>query len=663
MTIWTRLRAAFKALTDLRFPSSPQWSWSWPLQRSAVDVARVGNGAGSSAVQSCLQWICRTFPEAPLIVQQRDRQGDWQTRPEHPLAALWERPNPFYSGPQLWSALLGDFVTDGNAYLLKRRSGMNKPVELWWLPQRLVEPRWPDDGSVFISHYEYKPDGSRIVRYEPDELVHFRWGFDDQNTRKGRSPLKTVLGEVYTDDEAARFSAALLTNLGVPGVVISPKDGEAQMTEDQALSLKANFAQKFGGDRRGEPLVSQGALDISVLSFSPDQMNLRDMRQVPEERISAVLGVPAIVAGLGAGLSRSTYANFHEAREAAYESGIIPLQRLLLAELNTQLLPDFVDGRQARGWRVAFDNSQVRVLQEDQDSLYQRMDTAVRGGWVKVADARRAVGLPVTPADEVYLRPANVVVQLATDRPQLAAAASHERPELKVLETKDATDDLLDTIAALRERLTPAMLEAVAGFLVAQAVRVGARIDATATILSLMPSDEETRLRQVLEPWYRSVLTELHGPTQAALGVRWGIEDAQILRFLAEAGSQITGINETTRQAVAKVLQEGRAAGLTPAEIGRQLRGDFAFSRARAEVIQRTELATSANRATLFHYRESNVVVGVMIRDGDFDGPCAAANGRRIPIARAGGIPLVQHPNCTRALLPLTELSQLEATA
>lgn len=665
MEWWARLRAAFKALTDLRFPSSPQWSWSWPLQRAAVDMARVGNGSHNSAVVACVEWVCRTFPEAPMTVQQRTRQGEWQTAEDHPLALLWERPNAFYAGPLLWSALLTDWLLDGNAYVLKRRSGMNKPVELWWLPQRLVEPQWPADGSAFISHYEYKPDGSRVVRYEPDELVHFRYGMDPANPRKGRSPLKAVLAEVYTDEEAARFSAALLTNLGVPGVVISPKDGEAQMTEDQAMALKANFAQKVGGDRRGEPLVLQGAVDVSVLSFSPEQMNLRDLRQVPEERISAVLGVPAIVAGLGAGLDRSTYANFAEAREAAYESGIIPMQRLLLAELNTQLLPDFVDGRAARGWRVAFDNSQVRVLQEDQDALYKRVDEGVRGGWLKVADARRAVSLPVMPSDEIYLRGANIVqVSETAQRPPLVAVASAERPELKVLAFKaDDTDALLEAIAALRERLTPPMLAEVAAFLTAQAERIGQRLDATATILSLMPTDEETRLRSVLEPWYQRVLSDLHGPAQATLGVQWGIEDPTVLRYLVEAGEQIRGIDQTTREHVARLLAEGRATGLTPAEIARQLRDDAAFSRSRAETITRTELAQSANRAALTHYTASEVVVGIQVFDGDYDAVCQAMHGRRFALADAGRIPRVAHPNCLRAFGPLTDVSQLEATA
>jgi len=116
--------------------------------------------------------------------------------------------------------------------------------------------------------------------------------------------------------------------------------------------------------------------------------------------VSAVLGIPAIVLGFGAGLERSTFANFKEAREAAYESYIVPLLRHLEEELTLQLLPDFTNDSTAR---VSHDLSSVRVLQEDQTALYTRLTIGVKGGWIKRSEARAAVGLPVTPEDEVYI--------------------------------------------------------------------------------------------------------------------------------------------------------------------------------------------------------------------------------------------------------------------
>jgi hypothetical protein len=147
-------------------------------------------------------------------------------------------------------------------------------------------------------------------------------------------------------------------------------------------------------------------MKVDVLSFSPEKMNLKDMRRVPEERITATLGIPAIVVGLGAGLDRSTFANYAEARESAYESFIIPNQRRFAADLKSQLLPDFGD---TAGVAIQFDTSGVRVLQEDENAKAQRWINLVNGGLAMVSEGRNAVGLPVEPEHDVFLRPANLI--------------------------------------------------------------------------------------------------------------------------------------------------------------------------------------------------------------------------------------------------------------
>jgi hypothetical protein len=263
-----------------------------------------------------------------------------------------------------------------------------------------VEPYWPQDGSAYLSGYNYSPNGLEIP-YAPADIVHFRDGLDPHNTRKGLSPLASLLREIFTDDEAANYTASLLRNVGVPGVIIAPDTDEVNVTPDDAKAIKAQFKDLTSGDNRGDPLVMPARVKVTSLGFDPQQMDVKTLRRIPEERISAVLGVPAIVAGLGAGLDRSTFANMAEARELAYESTIIPNQRLFAADLTTQLLGEWdATGKQ----RVAWDYRNVRVLQEDQNKLWLRVDTAVRGGWLTVARAQELVGEQAEEADNVYLR-------------------------------------------------------------------------------------------------------------------------------------------------------------------------------------------------------------------------------------------------------------------
>lgn len=370
--------------------------WGTILPRTRFDYAReVGDGSGSSVVMAICAWIARTFPEAPLQVL--DAKGE--VVPAHPLLDLLDNPNPFYDGLLLWMATLIDYTVSGNAYWLKVRGAYGRVVELWYAPQWMIQPRWPADGSAYIDHYDYVPL-ARPIRVEPEDIVHFRFGIDPNNTRKGLSPLASVLREIFTDDEAANFTGSLLRNLGVPGVIISPDTNDGGMTPEEAEGVKAKFEQKFGGDQRGRALVLEGPAKVAVLSFSPDQMNLKELRRIPEERVAAVLGIHPMVVGLGAGLDRSTLNNMEEARQAAYESNIIPTQRILGSALRRQLLRDFSDPARHK---IGFDLSEVRVLQPDQDALYTRLNKAVQGGWLTIAEARKAANWEVKAEHEVYV--------------------------------------------------------------------------------------------------------------------------------------------------------------------------------------------------------------------------------------------------------------------
>lgn len=409
MNIIQRSVAAFKAFTSMQWGRTTSW-FSMLLGSTTFDYrAAAGDGRSNAAVMACIRWAQRTLPEAPLQVVTRNRDGEMKPNPGHILQERLERPNPYYSGLHLLGAIMADLMLTGNAYVLKVRSRDRRVQQLWWAPAALMEPAWPDnDPTVFISHYEYTVEGN-VVAIDPKDVIHLRdYMADPLNIRKGISPLASLWREVASDNEAANWTGSLLKNGAVPGVVISP-EGAATANDEDLEAIKDKWVQRFGGDERGKPMVMGSPTNVQVLSFSPEQMNLRDVRIVPEERITAVLGIPAIVVGLGAGLQRSTFANYAEAREAAYESFVIPMQRLIEAELQGQLVPDFGDPATLR---VRFDLSGVRVLQEDQDALHERARADLASGLITLNQALQMIGQDVLtgPEGDVRYLPSTVTV-------------------------------------------------------------------------------------------------------------------------------------------------------------------------------------------------------------------------------------------------------------
>jgi HK97 family phage portal protein len=386
-------------------------AWSLLLNRTRFDYrAEVGDPATNSIVGAVVGWIARNFPEAPVRIV-REGTTDIAVQPAGTgpgfMLRLLERPNPYYSGVVQWMATIVDFIR-GDAYWLKVRTGVGRVTELWWLPSWMVEPRWdPRDNTTFITHYEYLVDGV-IYRIRPQDIVHFRNGIHPRNPRKGRDRLEPLLREIFTDDEAANFTASLLRNLGVPGVIIAPANTTSGvMGKTDPEGIKTKFRETFGGDKRGEPMVLTGPSEVKVLSFNPQEMDLKALRRIPEERIAGNLGVPAMVAQLGAGLERSSFTNYSEANVAAYTQGVIPNHRLIAAELEVQLLPEFGD---SDGLDVWFDWTQVAAMQFAIAEVWKRLESAATKGLLTRAAFLRGVHLPAGSRDEVFVLPNNYVV-------------------------------------------------------------------------------------------------------------------------------------------------------------------------------------------------------------------------------------------------------------
>jgi HK97 family phage portal protein len=422
-------KAVNTVLSGVRHPTN--WGWSWAfLNRTRINYEGEVRADANSIIMACVRWVQRTFSEAPPITEQWvAAREEWATVQRHPMLDLLSRPNSYYNGIALWKATVADMMLSGNAYWLKVRSSSGKVVQLWWLPSVLVVPK--GDEVTFITHYEFRPDPTKTYEVRERDIVHFRDGMDPLEPRRGLSPIRSLFREVFTDDEAANMTASLLKNMGVPGVIISPEAGAGSIPKDAATAIKDAYKLNFGGDLKGEPLVLEGATKIQQFGFSPEQMQLRSLRGIPEERITAVLGVNAAVVGLGAGLATTKVgATLKEYREEAMESTVIPMYREYGDELTHQLLPDFIAGTE---WRMGFDLTKVRVLADDENKRHERVRGDLEAGYITVAEARRETGRVALPEHEVYLRqrsvgsvPANLSPEEQAAMAEPAAAPSGE---------------------------------------------------------------------------------------------------------------------------------------------------------------------------------------------------------------------------------------------
>ena len=417
---------------DSVYGSNTSYIQGYNTRAGDWNIEGLGNGQSNSAVVACLQVLGVSFSEAILEVCTKDEHGDKLTVPNHPLTLLMRRPNPYMSGDVVQNYIINAMHVSGDAYLLKQKNNVGQVVALYPLMPDNVTPKGTKD--ELITYYEYETDEEKF-KIDNTEIVHFKLGLDPANHKQGFSPLKTVLSEIFGDESAGQMATALLSNMGVPSVMISPKD-EFGPSEEEAQQIAKTYQQKVAGKNKGKPLVLSGAMNVEKLSFSPKDLDIGLLRQVPEERISAVLGVPAILAGLGAGLRHATYSNAKELREFFTENKLIPLWKMVAEEMTQQILQ--ADYDVSTFTYAEYNFSEVRALQTDHNDLFSRMNVGVQGGWVTVGEARNAVGLPTDDTQNYYLQPMNVVKENQDGEQEAEAVVDTptETPEA-VVETED----------------------------------------------------------------------------------------------------------------------------------------------------------------------------------------------------------------------------------
>lgn len=724
-----RLKAAQAIAGRMEFPGRILVYFG--MDRPELDdmANEVGDGTSADVLMSPVRWIQRSMREAPLLPMTGDEDpiegGDFRD--------IIASPNPFYSCETLLDGTVLSLCLDGNAYWIVAHNRNGRPVELYYAPHAIMEPKWPDyDAGKFITYYAYnaasgekrlKPYGSES--FDPGcveglSVIHFRDGVDPDNLRKGLSPIKGLLREIWSDTEAAMFTAALLRNGGIPGVTVSPSDPNVALTPEEAKALKQKVREEYSGPRRGGVMVSTIPLKVEQFGFSPQQLDLSPLRDVSEERVTAALGVQAAVVGFGSGLQQTKVgATMRELKQMSWMDGVIPVQKLIAGQLSRTIAPDLGADH------VAFDNSDVEALRENQDKKAARLERLVRGGIITRKMALDELGFESTDADDVYLMglatievprgqravpPARAGDNGDGDKWALGGAASsewgksylkqheHDAAERAIVERAPRaraprvairlaarldrakrraasifepliervfTDLGREAYRAARQVLGDVELASDAGGEIKQGLTPEEAAIAESVIDAMDTAAAQASLQDAYEQGFLAVAQDVSGEVASVFGVAFQLDDAAQQAVLQEGGLRVglVDLDAQTREAVFEALAEGRAEGLTADNLARHIRdrveaGPWRDAATRAKVIARTEGAHAANVSTLEAARTMPDTSHVQVFDNrtGYDDPECSAVDGIVVTIDEAEAMGLAHPNCTRSFVPINDL-------
>lgn len=639
----------------------------------------VGRGYGSNVILTPVRWVARNFHQAPLLVE-RAQGGEFSPQAPHPLTDLVSQPNPWYSGVDLWGASVVSWFLDGNSYWIKIRDGSGRVAELWYAYPWMMEPVQSHGSPDFITHYKYSPGGVEPKNLPIEDVVHFRDGIDPDNPRKGMSTLKSIIREVFTDDEASRYTAFILKNAGVIGLVVSPKESGVAIDEQ---AVKNKLMQTTTGPRRAEPHVTSEPVNVSEYGTDPRRMNLASLRNVTEERACAAVGIPAAVVGFGTGVQQTKVgATLKELKGMAWEDCLVPLLMRFQIQLDQSLLPDFETRSEVR---TRFATEEVESMQESQDSLAERNTGLYRANLIKRSEARADLGWETGPEDEGYafelepsasfLPPAKGWKQ-ATQREQQAIDNSPRKQPteaqlrfMRGLEQSrlDSEESFAAAIEAwgkdFGDEIAKASRDVIKAFKPNGSHRKDAASDTNEILTALDLAKVGDELKIVYETEYLKVAAASTELIDDLLGLTVGLPDPVAAEIVALGGTQkgLIDLPKQTRKRLFEELTKAREEGLGAEATARRIRelvpaGPWKDVKTRAKVIARTETMNAQRRSLLAAYKGMENVSEVMIfdnRTGFGDEECTALDGRVVSLDVAQGLAADEHPNGTRSFAPV----------
>lgn len=381
------------------YPSAYSWN---RLFRKATDYRHeVGDLDLNSLAMAVVNFTANRIPEAKPAIAVTSKDGDQKLDYLHPAAQLIRRPNQHHIWANYAAAISMSWWFAGNVYLYKTRLNGGEVGELWYLPHDRVIPRWPGDAGSpqvpndstndqFLSHYQYTPPGKAPVLYPAKDVIHLKRGVDLARPRLGLGAFESLYKELYGDDAMAMFTASIMRNMGLQVPVFSPKDDSVSISPTAAAAMKEGWIAKTTGERAGEPVIMTEPVDLEKFGFNPSELDLSQLRLIPESRVCAVCQISPAALQVMVGIQNGTsYASSEQARQQGYEEVIIPIQSVWAEEFTHQLLSEF-EG--SEGAEFVFDTSNVRVLQEDQDAKVKRETEIFKSGGSTLDQYLTAVG-------------------------------------------------------------------------------------------------------------------------------------------------------------------------------------------------------------------------------------------------------------------------------
>ena len=539
---------------------------------------------------------------------------------DHPLKALLDRPNDYFTGRQIKTLLSYWLTQTGSAYLLKVSNGLGVPAELWPMSPANVEILTGDVQPVV--GYMFHGNGGE-TRYQTEEVVHI---FDPDPS----SPFEGVgnLGPQKMAFDASEFAQETARehyrNDAVPKTVLEAS-AEARLPDGpERTEFAADWVSRFNkrrGSGRGTPAFTPPGFTVKELQG----MNFADavpMMEFLQRQILMANGVPRSVVGDVVDVNRANA----ETNDFVFDGKTIkPWADLIADAFTVQLATDF-----DASLFVSFED----FVASDKDFDLRKRESDLATKLTTINEVREDEGLEPVPWGEL---PVGTIGEgpytgekiddpFATEPEQESDLEEPEEPgddadlepDRSLVVERFHPDLEWQRFLAREKKYTPHFRGAMRRVFAEQRDQVIAALEQRSSgeglsrglIDTLLDPDLWRRaFAKYVEPLRKRAFLETASETMGDLVGRDFIYTHEVDAMLRKQGAGLVSmVNETTRARLTRQLRLAFEAGDSEAAVTARVRSVFQERRNNAQTIARTEVARATQAAQLSAFSQSGVV-------------------------------------------------------
>lgn len=240
-------------------------------------------------VLRCALLVAGALASLPIDVYQKSggRRINVDT---HPIARIFNRePNPEMDAMSFRVMLGLSFLLWGNADCYKVMRG-EEPIALWPMLPQFTEITRRESNNELVWVYR----GKEPKVFAQSQVLHVP--FFPLNGVHGMSIIEQAENAIGMHRTTEKFSSKFLRNGARPSVVVKHP---ARLTEAAYSHLKQTINEQYSGsENAGRPWIAEEGMDVSVLSVNPRDSQLLEQRQLNDEQIAMLFGVPPHMVGL-----------------------------------------------------------------------------------------------------------------------------------------------------------------------------------------------------------------------------------------------------------------------------------------------------------------------------------------------------------------------------